>query len=162
MDMSVFQKRRWLIEFGLVCLVPIVLIGVFLLQTLSANVESRAIANAREQARLVAAVGFQTQLAGVDDLSRGLSGAQQAALDDQLDTLRAGSGLARVIIRNRSGRVVYADDHSLIGKGGAPSGSQTAIDGAIASDVTSEPGAGKVLSVFAPLRIGNAEPVGSV
>ena len=47
MDMSVFQKRRWLIEFGLVCLIPIVLVGMFLLQTLKANVESRAIANAR-------------------------------------------------------------------------------------------------------------------
>src|SRR4051794_14498382 len=108
MDMSVFQKRRWLIEFGVVCLTPIALIGVFLLQTLSANVESRAIANGREQARLVAAVGFENQLAGVDDLSRGLSGAQQAALDRQLANMRAGSGVSRVIIRNRSGRTVYA------------------------------------------------------
>src|SRR5215212_10257313 len=120
--MSVFQKRRWLIEFGVVCLIPIVLIGVFLLQTLSTNVESRAIANAREQARLVAAVGFQNQLAGVDDLSRGLSGAQQAALDDQLTVVRAGSGVSRVVIRNRSGRAVYADDHSLIGRNAAPGG----------------------------------------
>src|SRR3954451_2226044 len=120
MDLSVFQKRRWLIEFGVVCLIPIALIGVFLMQTLSANVESRAVANAREQARLVAAVGFENQLAGVSDLARGLPGAQQAALDEQLAVIRAGSGVSRVVIRNRSGRAVYADDHSLIGKTAAP------------------------------------------
>ena len=45
MDMSAFQKRRWLIEFGVVCLIPIVLLGFFLLETLKANVESRAIAS---------------------------------------------------------------------------------------------------------------------
>ena len=50
MDLSVFQKRRWLIEFGVVCLIPIVLLGFFLLETLKSNVESRAIAGAREQA----------------------------------------------------------------------------------------------------------------
>src|SRR3954470_10359497 len=162
MDMSVFQKRRWLIEFGLVCLIPIILIGLFLLQTLSANVESRAIANAREQARLVAAVGFENQLTGVDDLSRGLSGAQQTALDDQLDTIRAGSGISRVIIRNRTGRTVYADDHSLIGKGAAPGGAQTAASGAIASGIAAVPGSGKVLEVFAPLTLDQPAPIGSV
>src|SRR3954449_4373133 len=162
MDLSVFQKRRWLIEFGVVCLIPIALIGVFLMQTLGANVAGRAIANAREQARLVAAVGFENQLTGVDDLSRGLSGAQQTALDDQLDTIRAGSGISRVIIRNRTGRTVYADDHSLIGKSAAPGGAQTASNGAIASGVTSVAGSGKVLEVFAPLELDQPGPIGSV
>src|SRR3954453_10830213 len=123
--MSVFQKRRWMIEFGLVCLIPIVLIGVFLLQTLKANVESRAIANAREQARLIADVGFDNQLAGIGDITRSLSTPEQNALDAQFKTIRAGSGLSRVIIRNRNGRTVYADDHSLIGRTAAPSGAET-------------------------------------
>jgi diguanylate cyclase (GGDEF)-like protein len=162
MDLSVFQKRRWLIEFGLVCLIPIVLVGMFLLQTLRSNVESRAIANSREQARLVADVGFQNQLAGVDDLTRGLSGAQQGALDEQLNTIRAGSGISRLIVRNRSGRTVYADDHSLIGKSAAPAGAQTAANGAIAAGVTTAPGAGKVLEIFAPLTLDQPAPIGSV
>src|SRR3954471_1808612 len=160
--MSVFQKRRWMIEFGIVCLIPIALLGLFLLQTLKANVESRAIANGREQARLIADVGLDNQLAGTDDLSRGLSGGQQAALDSQLKTISAGSGVARLVIRNRTGRTVYADDHSMIGKGAAPAGAQTAVDGAIASGVTTDENAGKVLSVFVPLNLGEAAPAGSV
>ena len=59
-DMSVFQKRRWLIEFGVVCLIPIALLGLFLFQTLKSNVEGRALAKPREQARLVADVGVAT------------------------------------------------------------------------------------------------------
>jgi diguanylate cyclase (GGDEF)-like protein len=161
--MSVFQKRRWVIEFGLVCLVPILLIGLFLLETLKSNVESRAIANGREQARLIADVGFGNQLAGVDDISRGITTAQQSALDTQLKTIQPGSGLAQVVIRNRSGRTIYADDHSLIGKSAAPAGSETALSGAIESAVAVEPGAGKVLSVFSPLRLaGDTTPAGSV
>src|SRR4051794_23673323 len=101
-DFSVFQKRRWLIEFGVVCLIPIILVGLFLLQTLKSNVESRARANAREQARVVVELGFRKELTGVDDISRGLSSDQQAALDDQLIQLRGGSSISRVLIRNRS------------------------------------------------------------
>jgi len=82
--MSFFQKRRWLVEFGVVCLVPIVLIGLFLMQTLKSNVEGRALSNAREQARLVADVGLSTPLAGVDDLSRGLTTGQLQDVDRQL------------------------------------------------------------------------------
>jgi diguanylate cyclase (GGDEF)-like protein len=161
LDMSVFQKRRWLIEFGFLCLLPIALIGVFLLQTLKANVESRAIANAREQARLIADVGFDN-LAGVDDLSHGLTAPQQASLDAQLRTIRAGNELDRVVIRNRSGRTVYADDHSLIGRAAAPAGAATAVSGAITSGVTTVPGSGKVLTIFSPLTLGDGTPGGSV
>src|SRR3954470_4978586 len=133
--MSVFQKRRWLIEFGLVCLIPIVLLGLFLLSTLKSNVETRALANAREQARLVADVGVAGQLSGVSDLSRGLSGAQQGALDRNLESIRSGSAVARVVLRNRAGRTVYADDHSLIGKNAAPPGAADAAQGAIVSGI---------------------------
>src|SRR3954469_117989 len=101
--MSLFQKRRWLIEFGLVCLVPIVLLGLFLLQTLKSNVETRAVANAREQAHLVADVGVGSQLVGVTDLSRGLTSGQQAALGRTLDTMRSNSGVTHVVVRSRSG-----------------------------------------------------------
>ena len=61
-----FSSFLWLY---VVCLVPIVLIGVFLTQTLKSNVEGRALSNAREQARLVADVGLSTPLASIDDLS---------------------------------------------------------------------------------------------
>jgi diguanylate cyclase (GGDEF)-like protein len=161
-DLSVFQKRKWLIEFGLVCLIPIVLLGLFLFSTLKSNVESRAIANAREQARLVADVGVAGQLAGVTDLSRGLTGAQQGALDRNLESIRSGSGLSRVVVRNREGRTIYADDHSLIGKSAAPSGAAAAMEGTIVSGVTFAGEAGQVLAVFVPLKVREATPLGSV
>src|SRR5436190_8350701 len=110
--MSFFQKRRWLVEFGVVCLVPIVLIGLFLMQTLKSNVQGRALSNAQEQARLVADVGLGTPLAGIEDLSNGLSGAQMQALDPQLTSISRQNNVQRAILRNRIGRIVYADDRS--------------------------------------------------
>src|SRR3954451_12206839 len=159
--MSVFQKRRWLVEFGLVCLVPILLIGVFLLQTLKQNVKSRAVANATEQARLVTQVGLAGQLAGTEDLHEGLSGQQIAALDSQLETMRAGNGVGRVVLRDRSGKTVYSDDHSLVGRRTAPPAAASALDGDIVSDVGTAPGAGRVLQVFVPLKVGAGPAAGS-
>src|SRR3954452_21004249 len=104
--MSFFQKRRWLVEFGVVCLVPIVLIGLFLMQTLKSNVEGRALSNAREQARLASAVRLSTPLAGIDRTSPDLAGEQLQAIDHQLAAIQAGNTLQRALIRNREGRIV--------------------------------------------------------
>src|SRR3954463_1161217 len=131
--MSFFPKRRWLVEFGGLYMVPIVLIGIFLMQTLKSNVQGRAISNAREQARLVADVGLSTPLAGIDDLSHGLTGGQLQAIDRQLATIQAGNPLQRALIRNREGRVVYANDRSIIGQTNAPAGARNATLGAISS-----------------------------
>jgi diguanylate cyclase (GGDEF)-like protein len=159
--MNLFQKRRWLIEFGAVCLVPIVLLGFFLFTTLKSNVETRAVDNAREQARLITEVGLDSPLHGVDDLSRGLNSEQQAELDDEMDSIRSGSGVARVILRNRSGNTVWSDDPSQVGKNAAPEGASAAVGGTIVSGVGSVPDAGKVMSVFVPLKLDGAAPVGS-
>src|SRR3954454_11651348 len=159
-NMSFFQKRRWLVEFGVVCLVPIVLLGLFLMQTLKANVSGRAISNAREQARLVADVGVSTPLSGDEDLSRGLTSAQTQGLDRQLDTIREANNLQRVVVRTATGRVVYADDKSLLGQEAAPAGARNAAIGSISSEIVNAP-QGKVLRVYVPLRIGPGPAVGS-
>src|SRR3954452_23095607 len=138
--MSFFQKRRWLVEFGVVCLVPIVLIGLFLMQTLKSNVEGRALSNAREQARLVADVGLSTPLAGVDDLSHGLTNGQLQDIDRQLSSIRSGHALQHALIRNREGRVVYANDRSVIGQIDASAAARNATLGAISSSVSSTAG----------------------
>jgi diguanylate cyclase (GGDEF)-like protein len=159
--MSFFQKRRWLVEFGVVCLVPIALLGVFLMQTLKSNVSGRAISNAREQARLVADIGVATPLAGDDDLSGGLTSAQQQMLDHQLGTIRDANSFERAVVRNASGHVVYADDRSLLGQDAPSAGARDAVIGGISSDVLKSP-QGKVLRVFVPLKIGTGPAVGSV
>jgi diguanylate cyclase len=158
--MSFFQKRRWLVEFGVVCLVPIVLIGLFLMQTLKANVQGRALSNAREQARLVADVALSTPLAGIDDLSHGLTGDQLQAIDQQLATIQSGNTLQRALIRNREGRVVYANDRSLIGQANASAAARNAALGAISSALTSSP-QGKMLDVYVPIKVAGAPAAGS-
>src|SRR3954454_24311264 len=147
--MSFFQKRRWLVEFGVVCLVPIVLIVLFLMQTLKSNVQGRARSNAREQARLVADRRLSSPRAGLRHLSAGLTSAQQQAIDRQLSTIQSGNTLQRAIIRNREGRVVYANDRSLIGQAGASAGARNAAIGAISSTISSTP-QGKMLDVYVP------------
>jgi diguanylate cyclase (GGDEF)-like protein len=159
--MSFFQKRRWLVEFGVVCLIPIVLLGMFLMQTLKANVKGRALSNGREQARLVTDVGLRGALAGIDDVSRGLTGQEQQALDRQLSTIRKSNNVQRVILRSREGRTVYADDRSLLGQVSAPAGARSASVGKIASDIASSP-QGDVLQVFVPLDLGAGPAAGSV
>ena len=159
--MSVFQKRRWLIEFGVVCLIPIVLLGVFLLQTLTSNVEGRASANAQEQARLVTDIGLATPLAGEDDLTRGLTGEQQQELDHQIAKVQSGNGVERIVLRNREGRIVYADDHSLIGQVNQADGANNALMGNIQSGVASTPTGKKVMQVFVPLKLGGGPALGS-
>ncbi len=161
--MRAFKTRRWLIEFGVVCLVPIVLLGVFLMQTLESNVEGRAISNAREQARLVTDVGIATTLSGLDDLTRGLSAPQQQALDGQLASIRKGNNIETAVLRSRDGRVVYADDHSLIGQLHAPSGAREASGtGTITSGVTTTAKGMQVLEVFVPLTLQPGAVAGSV
>jgi diguanylate cyclase (GGDEF)-like protein len=158
--MSFFQKRRWLVEFGVVCLVPIVLIGLFLMQTLKSNVQGRALSNAREQARLVADVGLSAPLAGIDDLSHGLTGVQLQLIDRQLDAIREGNTLQRALIRNREGRVVYANDRSLIGQAKAPAAARNATLGVISSSITSTP-QGRMLDVYVPIKVAGAPAAGS-
>jgi diguanylate cyclase (GGDEF)-like protein len=158
--MSFFQQRRWLVEFGVVCLIPIVLLGLFLMQTLDSNVEGRALSNAQEQARLVSDFGLSASLSGLDDLSRGLSTGEQNALDRQLATIRKGNDIQRAIIRSRDGRVVYADDRSLVGQVKPPAGARNANFGKISSDIAQAP-TGKVLQVFVPVRLAPGPASGS-
>jgi diguanylate cyclase (GGDEF)-like protein len=153
---SFFQKRRWLVEFGIVCLIPIVLLGLFLMQTLKSNVKGRAISNAREQARLVADVGLGTPLAGVEDISNGLTGVQMQALDRQLAAIGQQNNVRGAVLRNRTGRIVYADDRSLLGQTTAPASARAAVIGRVSSNV-----AGGALHVFVPLRIDGQPPIGS-
>ncbi|HET9013407.1 MAG TPA: diguanylate cyclase, partial [Gemmatimonadaceae bacterium] len=159
MEKHLTQQRRWLIEFGLLCLVPILLLGVFLQNTLEKNVESRAVGNAREQARLVNDLGFRVPLSARTDLDGGLTREERAELDQGLTQIRKGSSVSRVIVRDRDGRTVYSDDSSMIGRTASPSsGTRSALDGVITSKLETEARAGQVLKVFVPLSLGESQP----
>ena len=58
MDTSVQQKRRWLIEFGLASLIPMIVLGLVLSSTLKSTVRSHELTSARQNAQVVAYVPF--------------------------------------------------------------------------------------------------------
>jgi diguanylate cyclase (GGDEF)-like protein len=169
MEASFKQKRRWLIEFGLVSLIPIILLGLFLAQTIHSHAQERATRVGQQQAQVVGDLAFRRALGPNVDLSRGLDAAQQAALDHTLDSVKAGTNVVRATLRDRNGEVVYADNHLLIGASTPqPSQARAALDGqtvSVVGDLSRDPAAagasfGRVLRAFVPLRLGGpADPV---
>src|SRR5690349_21857509 len=107
MDTSVQQKRRWLIEFGLASLIPMIVVGLVLSTSLKGTIRNHEIASARQDAQVVAYVAVQN-VVGTQDLSHGLTGTQQAALDHAISQVQGGTQVQRTIVRNRDGRIVYA------------------------------------------------------
>jgi diguanylate cyclase (GGDEF)-like protein len=165
MEATLKQKRRWLVEFGLISLVPMVVLGLFLGQAVRSHATGRAISAARDQAQLVGNLAFRRVLHARRDLARILDPDQQAALDRSLASARQGTDVARAILRDRSGTVVYADNHELIGSSGTPPAeAEAALNGAsiskvgdLSRDASAQDSAlGRVLDVFMPLRLGRS------
>jgi diguanylate cyclase (GGDEF)-like protein len=157
-ETSVQQKRRWLIEFGLASLIPMIVLGLILSVSLKGTIRKHEQAAARQNAEAVAYIAVQNRLAGMDDLSHGISGSQQVDLDHSLAQARGGAEFDQVVLRNRDGRIVYSDDHSLIGKS-QPGGSavRSALNGDVVSKITS--GAlGRSLEVVVPIKVGPPGP----
>ena len=161
MDTSVKQKRRWLIEFGLVSLIPVLIVGLFLGQSIRSHAEQRATRAAQHEAQLVGDVAVRRVLGSDADLTR-ISPDEQAELSHALDSVRQGTSVSRATVRDRSGAVVYSDSAVLPGGGdGAPREAQTALGGETVSrvdDLSTDPTAtdaslGRVLKVFIPLRL---------
>src|SRR5690349_6518059 len=169
MDTSVQQKRRWLIEFGLASLIPMIVVGLVLSTTLKGTIRNHEIASARQDAQVVAYVAVQN-VVGTQDLSHGLTGTQQAALDHAISQVQGGTPVERTIVRNRDGRIVYADDHSLVGKLEPGGGEErSALNGDIVSRVAAggqlgdSTGTGQVLDVFIPVRASSDDtPSGTI
>ncbi|TMM09439.1 MAG: EAL domain-containing protein [Actinobacteria bacterium] len=159
MEASVKQKRRWLIEFGLVSLVPVLLVGLFLGQAIRSSISGSVVDAASDRAQAVADLEVQRALGAHPDPGGGIAQSQQDALDRYFQAARARGDVAHVVLRSRAGTIAYSDNHSLIGDGStAPSEAHDALAGAVASQVTDSNGdaggaaRGRVLRVFAPLR----------
>jgi len=159
MEASVKQKRRWLIEFALVSLVPVLLVGLFLGQAIRSSISGSVVDAASDRAQAVADLEVQRALGAHPDPGGGIAQSQQDALDRYFQAARARGDVAHVVLRSRSGTIAYADNHSVIGDGStAPSEAHDALAGAVASQVTDSNGdaggaaRGRVLRVFAPLR----------
>jgi diguanylate cyclase (GGDEF)-like protein len=169
-DTSVQQKRRWLIEFGLASLIPMLVLGLLLSATLKSTIREHEVSSARQDAQVVSYVAVQNSLSDVADLSRGLTGPQQSALDHAITQAQGGTAVNRAILRNRDGRIVYSDDHSLVGKL-QPGGGETraALNGDIVSKVAAggqlgdSSSTGQMLAVYLPVKLSGSEtPTGSL
>ncbi len=155
-------------QVALLSLLPMVLFGFVLARVLQAQVVSRTLEDATESARIIAHIGIQPHLSA-QDLRTGLSPAGIRALDQQLSARSVTQDLARIKIWNSHYRVIYSDDHSLIGRALPPSDDlQHALAGKPESadvvtprrgtETASEVGLGQLVEVYVPLRFAASGP----
>jgi len=156
--------------FGLASALPIALLGIALGHYLTGQTQRRALSNARQAALLTSRLGVQPLLTPAD-LRNGLPPERFEVLDRALRTDLIGSEVARIKIWNRDGRVVYSDDHRLVGRVFPPTAElRKALDDHVASEVSGLDNAenaddrryGKLLEVYVPLRFhGTGPPEGA-
>jgi diguanylate cyclase (GGDEF)-like protein len=165
-DATVKQKRRWLIEFSLVSLIPMILLGYFLMQTLGDQARERQLASARSEARLVSDIAVRRAMGSDIDAAKALTREGQDALGRAVISARAGTDVARITVRDRTGTVLWSDDRLKIGESDKPpSEARDALYGNTVSKIvdmsknpiTQDASLGHVLKIYVPLR---AEPGG--
>jgi diguanylate cyclase (GGDEF)-like protein len=166
------QRRRLRLsltqQVALLSLVPMVALGFILTRVLQTQIVTRGLANASQSAEVIAHVAVQPRLSP-RDLHAGLSANGVRALDEQLRARSVTQNLARIKIWNAGNRVVYSDDHRLIGRVFKPSGglqaalagrpnSATVVTPSPGTETASEVGLGQIVEVYVPLRLAAAGP----
>ncbi|HSZ13605.1 MAG TPA: bifunctional diguanylate cyclase/phosphodiesterase [Solirubrobacteraceae bacterium] len=155
-------------KVALLSLVPMALLGCILARVLQAQIVSRTLADASESARIIAHLGIQPHLTP-QDMRTGLTATGIRELDRQLSARSVTEDLARIKIWNAHDRVIYSDDHSLIGRTLAPSDDlENALEGkpnnadvvtpALHTETASEVGLGQLVEVYVPLRFAASGP----
>ena len=155
-------------QVALLSLIPIVALGVVLAQVLQSRIVARTLDDAAQSATLVAHLGIQPRLTP-GELRHGLSPADVRALDEQLRERSVRRDLARIKIWNAAGRIVYSDDHALIGRSpGESDDLRDALAGAphpaevvmpeLHTETASEVGLGRLVEVYVPLRFVSSGP----
>jgi diguanylate cyclase (GGDEF)-like protein len=158
-------------QVALLSLIPMLALGFVLARVLQSQIVTRSLADAGESAQLVARLGIQPRLTPYE-LRNGLSAQDIRALDEQLRARSVKSDLARIKIWNNRGRIVYSDDHALIGRSpGESDDLEDALRGdpdpaevvtpALHTETASEVGLGRLVEVYVPLRfVDSGSPAG--
>jgi diguanylate cyclase (GGDEF)-like protein len=147
---TTFMKIGLLGRFTLLSLAATLALGLALGELVTHDIRTRALRTAAQSAHLVASFGLQAQLS-YTDIERGLDPTSIPALDYLfLSGYQAGT-LAQVEVVNTHRRVVYSNNHALIGKTAPPAAGLTA---ALRGQATAEVvGRGrKLIESFVPLR----------
>jgi diguanylate cyclase (GGDEF)-like protein len=152
-------------------LIPIVALGLILARVLQDQIVERSLADADQSAQLIARIGIQPRLTP-HDLRYGMSPSGVRVLDEQLRARSVTHDLARIKIWNAHDKVIYSDDHSLIGRTLPPSDDlvdalagrphpAALVTPSADSETASEVGLGELVEVYVPLRFGDsAQPAG--
>jgi diguanylate cyclase (GGDEF)-like protein len=160
-------------KFALASAVPLLAMGLALGTYLGHRVHDRTLAQASSSAKLIAQLGFQSQLTGPELQHGGLTTKHKDALDSALITKKLDDGLARIKIWNRNGIVVYSDKKDQIGNRyqlfpelhSALTGTTVATVTKLSKlEVANGQEAGdKVLEIYVPIqKVDNAPPLGAI
>ncbi len=161
-------------QVTLLSLIPIIALGFVLARVLQAQIVTRTLADAGQSAQLIARLGIQPRLTP-QDLRDGLSARGVHELDEQLRARSVNQDLARIKIWDNRGRIIYSDDHALIGHSPNTSGDDDlhdALEGdrdpaevvtpTLHTETASEVGLGRLVEVYVPLRfVSSGRPAGA-
>ncbi len=155
-------------QVALLSLLPMVVLGFVLARVLQAQIVSGALDNATESARIIAHLGIEPHLSA-QDLRTGLTPAGVRELDVQLSGRSVAQDLARIKIWSSRYKIIYSDDHSLIGRTLPPSDDlrdalankpddADVVTPRLRSETASEVGLGQLVEVYVPLRFAASGP----
>lgn len=106
---------RPLVRFGILALVPVLALGIVLGRALNSDVQQRYIDTAQSGATLLTQVGIQPLLTA-QQMALGLTSDEVTAVDLKLQGAALSDEVRRLKVWNRSGTIVYSDNHALIGR----------------------------------------------
>jgi diguanylate cyclase (GGDEF)-like protein len=155
-------------QVALLSLIPIVALGVVLARVLQTQIVTRTLADEAQSAQLLARLAVQPRLSP-SDLRDGLSGRGVRMLDEQLRARSVTRDLARIKIWSSQGRIIYSDDHALIGRSPGESDDlrdalagrphpAVAVTPSLYSETASEVGLGRLVEIYVPLRFVSSGP----
>jgi diguanylate cyclase (GGDEF)-like protein len=157
-------------RFATASAAAMIVLGTVLARVEASQIRARALANARGSASIFADVGLRSYLRP-SDVTNGVAPQHLSELDGVFRAALADGRIARVKIWSPDGRVVYSDDHSLIGRTfPMATDLREALEGHPSSDVSSldkaeniaEQRFGQLLEVYLPLRFTAAGPPAGV
>lgn len=145
-------------RFTLLSLVATVLLGVTLAKLLQHQIQSRALADAADEAALVARFGIQPQLS-YSDLQQRLTPAAVGELDSMLTNGYQNGDVVSVEVANPHRRIVYASQHDRIGTlHVADHGFEEALSGRTEAEVVGRVDGTNIrqrlIETYTPLRFG--------
>src|SRR3954453_1195986 len=155
------QKRRWLIEFGVVSLVRVIVLGLVVAQRLRGSIRAPAPARAKKESLVAAKLAIEPVLSS-NDFNGALPHEKASRIDSALSEGNLGRRVVDTTIRNRAGKIIYATDGNAIGRvAPATLQSKGALEGNVSSQPQPDGEGGKVVSSTIPLRSrGATKPAG--